>query len=83
MMSLAPEALPSRKITHRAARGDTVATVARRYKVSPAQLAQWNKVGASASFTAGQSVVLYVPQKQPSARSSSAAKKPAAKRSSR
>jgi membrane-bound lytic murein transglycosylase D len=80
MMSLAPEAMPPRRVTHRAAKGDTVATVSRRYRVSPAQLAQWNKVSAGASFKAGQSVVVYVPQKASSGKS----KKPAAsKRKSR
>ncbi|MGY4828811.1 transglycosylase SLT domain-containing protein [Sphaerotilaceae bacterium SBD11-9] len=80
VMALTPEALPPRRVTHRAVKGDTVATVARRYRVSPAQLAQWNKVGASASFKAGQSVVVYVPQK---AASSKPAKRPASKRKTR
>jgi membrane-bound lytic murein transglycosylase D len=67
MMTLAPEALPPRKMTHRAVRGDTVASVARRYRVTATQLAQWNKVDTSSSFSAGESVVVYVPQKQASA----------------
>jgi membrane-bound lytic murein transglycosylase D len=79
-MALAPEALPPKRVTHRAAKGDTVATVAKRYRVSASQVALWNKVTTGASFSAGQSVVVYVPQRQPSVRSSGKAKKPAIKR---
>jgi membrane-bound lytic murein transglycosylase D len=57
-----------------------VASVARRYRVSASQLAAWNKVAAGASFAAGHSVVVYVPQRQPTVRSSAKAKKPAIKR---
>ena len=80
VMTLAPEALPPRRITHRAVKGDTVASVARRYRVSASQVASWNKVAAGASFAAGHSVVVYVPQRQPTVRSSAKAKKPAIKR---
>jgi membrane-bound lytic murein transglycosylase D len=75
VMALSPEALPPRKLTHRAVKGDTVSSVARRYRVSPDQVAQWNKVGAKSSFTAGQRVVVFVPQKQPAAKSSKTKKK--------
>lgn len=77
VMSLSPEALPPKRVTHRATRGDTVASVAKRYRVSSSQVALWNKVTTSASFSAGQSVVVFVPQKQPTVRSKSKAKKPA------
>ncbi|HET7795272.1 MAG TPA: transglycosylase SLT domain-containing protein [Rhizobacter sp.] len=80
VMALTPEALPPRRVTHRAVKGETVASVAKRYRVSPAQLAQWNKVSAGASFKAGESVVVYVPQK---AASNKVAKKPAPKRKTR
>lgn len=59
-ISLAPEASPGRKRTVRAAaKGETVAALARRYKVSPAQLASWNGVPANGSFKGGQNVVLF------------------------
>ncbi len=59
MMSLAPEARPLRKVSFKAGRrGDTVAAVAQRYKVSAAQVAQWNGVSAQARFKAGQHVVV-------------------------
>ncbi|MBV8470171.1 MAG: transglycosylase SLT domain-containing protein [Burkholderiaceae bacterium] len=60
-LSLTPDLPPLRRVTHKAARGDTVASVAKRYKVSPEQVAQWNKTAAHGSFKAGQQVVLFVP----------------------
>ncbi|GAB4558806.1 MAG: transglycosylase SLT domain-containing protein [Rhizobacter sp.] len=78
-MVLAAEALPPRRVTHRALRGDTVASVARRYRVSSSQVALWNKVTTSASFSAGQSVVVFVPQKQPTVRSKGKSKGKATK----
>ena len=73
-MALVPESLPPRRVTYRAGRGETVATVAKRYRVSAAQVAQWNKVAVGSSFAAGQSVVVFVAQKQPAVRSSKAKK---------
>ncbi len=80
-MALAPEALPPKRVTHRAVRGDTVASVAKRYRVSASQVALWNKVTTSASFSTGQSVVVLVPQKQPTVRSKGKAKKPVKRKS--
>jgi membrane-bound lytic murein transglycosylase D len=62
-MALAPDVPPLRKMSLRAGRRETVASVARRYRVSPAQVAQWNSVGAGASFKPGQAVVVYVSTK--------------------
>lgn len=64
-LSLTPDVPPLRRLTHKAVRGDTVASVARRYKVAPETLAQWNKVQAHASFKPGQQVVLFVPNVKP------------------
>ncbi|MEO8155043.1 MAG: transglycosylase SLT domain-containing protein [Rhizobacter sp.] len=75
VMALSPEALPPKRMTYRAIKGDTVATVAKRYRVSALQVAQWNKTSASAGFAAGQNVVVYVPQRQPTVRNSSKSKK--------
>jgi membrane-bound lytic murein transglycosylase D len=61
-LTLAPE-VALRRASVRAAKGETVASVARKYKVSAASVAEWNKVGANASFKAGQQVVLYLPAK--------------------
>lgn len=56
-VSVTPEVVLKRT-SIKAGRGDTVTTVANRYKVSPEQVAKWNKVGLSTTFRAGQPVVL-------------------------
>ncbi len=72
-MSLQPEVV-LRRTTVKAGKRDTVTSVAKRYKVGAAQVAQWNKVSANATFKPGQQVVLYVPvstvRKQASSRTS-------------
>lgn len=62
-IALAPDLPPLRKLTFKAGRKDSVASVAKRYRVSAEQVAQWNQVGPSASFKAGQTVVVYKPAK--------------------
>jgi membrane-bound lytic murein transglycosylase D len=37
--------------------------VAKRYRLTPTSVAEWNKVAASASFAKGQQVVLFLPSK--------------------
>jgi membrane-bound lytic murein transglycosylase D len=54
-----------------------VASVAKRYRISAAQVASWNQVGATAHFMAGQVIVVYVPVGKPAARTVAAARKPA------
>ena len=61
-MTLAPDVPPLRKVSLRAGRHDSIASVARRYRVSPAQVAQWNSVGAGGRFAPGQGIVVYVAQ---------------------
>jgi len=58
-LSLAPEVTLKRTMV-RAGKGDSVATIAQRYKVSANQVAQWNKVAQSASFKAGQQIVVFL-----------------------
>jgi membrane-bound lytic murein transglycosylase D len=48
-LSLAPEIVTRRTVV-RAGKRDSVATIARRYKLSAAQVADWNDVGASAGL---------------------------------
>lgn len=62
-MMLAPDAPPMRRVLVRAGQRDTVATLARRYRVSAAQLAAWNHVSAGARLARGQRLALYVPAK--------------------
>jgi len=61
-LSLAPEAITRRTVI-RAGKHDTVSSVAARYKLSAAQVADWNNVGASAGFKPGQQVVLHLPMR--------------------
>jgi len=58
-MQLAPDLPPLRKVTVRAGKkGETVAALARRYRVSAAQVAHWNDIAASGRFKGGENVVL-------------------------
>ncbi len=59
-LSLAPEVV-TRKMTVKAGRRDTVASVARRYKLSPSSVADWNDVNPSAVLRTGQQLIVYVP----------------------
>ena len=45
----------------RAGKRDTVRSIAKRYRVSADNVADWNDVKASAAFKAGQQVVVYLP----------------------
>jgi membrane-bound lytic murein transglycosylase D len=62
-VSLSPE-IVLKKTSVRVGRGATVATVAQKYKLSVASVAQWNGVALSASFKNKQTVVLYLPPSQ-------------------
>jgi len=64
-----------RRTTVKARRGDSVASIATRYRVSAASLATWNKVSAGAYFATGQAVVLYVPAKSAAKKGTRTAKK--------
>ena len=58
-LALSPVGRPLRKLSFKAGkRGDTVAAVAKRYRVRPAQVAQWNGVPVNGHFKAGQAVVV-------------------------
>ena len=59
-MALAPE-IVTRRTTVKARKGESVATIARRYNLSAASVAGWNKVSASAAFKPGQAVVVFLP----------------------
>jgi membrane-bound lytic murein transglycosylase D len=68
MIAFAPDGPQARRLTLKAGRrGDSVAAVARRYRVSAQQVAAWNGVQAGARFRAGQSIVVYVAPKARSA----------------
>jgi len=62
-LMLAPDAPPLRKMTLRAGKRDSVDSIAKRYRVSATQVAQWNDVGTAATFAPGKTIVVYVPGK--------------------
>ena len=61
MLALAPDLPPLRKTTFKAGSKDSVASIARRYRVSAAQIAEWNNVAEAAHFKRGQTVIVYQP----------------------
>lgn len=61
-MAFAPE-IVTRRSTVKARKGETVASIARRYGLSAASVAEWNKVSASTAFKAGQQIVVFLPVK--------------------
>ncbi|MES2091811.1 MAG: transglycosylase SLT domain-containing protein [Pseudomonadota bacterium] len=81
MMAFAPDLPPMRRMTLRAGKGDSVASLARRYRVPASQVAQWNRVSASARFSRGQTVVVFVPLKKAAPRAMARNSRPATKAS--
>lgn len=78
-ITLAPDVPALRRLKLKAGRNDSVTTVAARYGVSPAQLAQWNKVAVGAKFKPGQALAVYLPNKPAATKlASSKTAKPAA-----
>ena len=61
-IAFTPE-IVTRRTTVRAGKRDTVASIAGKYKVSTADLADWNDLKISSSFKAGERVVLYLPMR--------------------
>lgn len=66
IIALAPDVPPGRRTVVKAGKRDTLASLAKRYGVSVAQVAQWNRLTPSASLARGQRVVLYLPAKSAS-----------------
>ncbi len=58
-LSLSPIPLVTRKLV-RAGKNESVASIARRYQVSSASIADWNRVGVAATFKPGQAVTVYL-----------------------
>jgi membrane-bound lytic murein transglycosylase D len=83
VMTLAPDVPPLQRVTFKAGRkGDNVAAVARRYRVSAAQVALWNTVGTQSTFKPGQQIVVMLPS-QPKARAAAPARKEPPKRAAK
>ena len=69
-MSLAPE-IVTRRTTVKARKGETVATIAKRYGLSAASVAEWNSVATTSAFKLGHQVVVFLPVKSQSGKSNS------------
>lgn len=61
MLALAPDAPARRRISVAARSGDTLASVARRHRVSAADLAEWNRLSPNARLRQGQQLVVFAP----------------------
>jgi membrane-bound lytic murein transglycosylase D len=59
-LSFQPEII-TRRTTVKAGRKDNVASIARRYSLQPASVADWNDVKVNHAFKRGESVVVYLP----------------------
>ena len=61
MLALSPDLPPLRRVSFAVGKkGDSVAAVAKRYRVSVTQVAAWNSTGTAAHFKPGQAVVVMV-----------------------
>ncbi len=61
-LSFQPE-IVTRKTVVKAGRSDSVASIARRYRLSAANVAEWNDVTTNHAFTRGFQVIVYLPVK--------------------
>jgi membrane-bound lytic murein transglycosylase D len=61
-VSFAPEIVTRRTLV-KARKGESVATIAKRYGLSAASVAEWNNVSASSPFKLGHQVVVFLPVK--------------------
>ncbi len=59
-VSLAPE-IVTRRTTVKARKGESVATIASRYGLAAASVAEWNNVSANSAFKQGHQIVLHLP----------------------
>lgn len=64
-----------RKVSVKARKGETLASLARRHRVNPAELARWNGLGAGSAIKAGQVLTLFVPERVAKARPAARKKK--------
>jgi membrane-bound lytic murein transglycosylase D len=79
-LSLSPDRVPQ-KTTVKAGKKDTVTSLAQRYKLSPLDVANWNKLSATSALKPGQSVVVYL-LKAAKVSSGKSSRKPAARKKS-
>ncbi|MBF5005961.1 transglycosylase SLT domain-containing protein [Diaphorobacter caeni] len=60
-ISFTPEIVNRRTVVRANKRGETVAAIAARYKVSASDVADWNDVKTSSRFKGGEQVTMYLP----------------------
>ncbi len=72
-VAFAPEVV-TRRSTVKARKGETVASIAKRYGLSAASVAEWNDVSANAAFKLGQQVVMFLPVRANTARKAAPAR---------
>ena len=63
VMALTPDVPPLRRVALKAGKRETVASIARRYRLSVSQVAEWNRTNVKASFKPGQTVLVFLPHK--------------------
>ncbi len=68
-VSFAPEVVTRRTMV-KARKGESVATIAKRYGLSAASVAEWNNVSTSTAFKLGHQVVVFLPVRSHAASSS-------------
>ena len=61
-VSLAPE-IVTRRTTVKARKGETVASIAKRFGLNSVEVAEWNNTGVASTFRLGQEVVVFLPLK--------------------
>ncbi|WP_457278633.1 transglycosylase SLT domain-containing protein [Polaromonas sp. P5_D5] len=71
-VSFAPEVV-TRRTTVKARKGESVATIAKRYGLSAASVAEWNNVSTSSAFKLGHQVVVFLPVKSHASKSQASA----------
>jgi membrane-bound lytic murein transglycosylase D len=76
-MALAPDLPPLRKVSVHAGRGETVASLARRYRINPAQIAAWNHLSPQSKLPQGHNVTLWLPASAFAGKSAKSSKSPA------
>lgn len=64
MMLAAEESSRKRRVVVKVARKDTLTGLAKRYKVSVAQLRKWNRLGGKAVLRPGQRLVVFLPERE-------------------
>ncbi|MEN9886114.1 MAG: hypothetical protein RL758_692 [Pseudomonadota bacterium] len=57
---LVPEASAGRKVSVKARKGETIASMAKRLRIPASQLAQWNQLDVNTALKLGQPLVIYV-----------------------